>query len=337
MFRSMLVLLVLLTSAAALPVRAQTALDRLESRLEVNSTARPQLGLMSDERNRQLGVLVHKVLPDSPAERAGFREGDQIIEIDKHVIRSNADIAVSLADKRRNDRFEATVLRSGRALVLTIFLGEPETSRVETSKPVGDELPPPRPVAVSQSPKLGISLTPMGEADRERFPNKIGAIIRSIVVGSLADKHEFPLGGLIVGVDGTRVTSPGDVAALLSDIQQGQEVEFSFYNKGVLSRRKVLFDEASLATDSVVEEAKPPIDLGGRNAIDVLEEKLTGDEPADPPTPDPIAITPAAPEKGVEPPPEAEDESEVITLRRKVAELEERLMRLEKLLSDQGE
>lgn len=340
MFRYILLTCPLIV-AATLPLRAQTALDRLEGQLLAAANQRPQLGLMADERNRQLGVVVHKVLPNSPALRAGFRAGDQIIEIDKHIIRGNIDIANALADKRRNDRFEATVLRGGKALVLTIFLGDPaDIPATTTKKPAADELPPPRPVVVSESPKLGISLTPMTAADEDRFPNKSGAIIRSIVVGSLADKHKFPLGGLIVGVDGARVTSPADVAATLEDISAGQEVEFSFYNKGVLSRRKVLFDAKAVAIDAVAEApAKPPIDLGGKTALDLLEEKLGGEapEPKDDKPSIPL-ITPVLPQKGIDPPPtEPAEVSEVVLLRKRVSELEERLSKLEELLSKKPE
>ena len=312
------------------PLFAQTALDRLEDRLEVvpSNNARPQLGLMADERDLRRGVLVFRVLPDSPAERAGFRTGDQIIEIGGQIIRANVDIASALAGKKNGDQFESTVMRGDRALVLSIFLGQPREAR----KAAADELPPPRPIArtpepasLREAPTLGVTLTPMTASDLKRYPNKQGAVIRSIIIGSLADKHKLPLGALIVGVDGQRITSPDDVATAIEGVAPQQEVEFTLYNQGVLSRRKVVFNEAAAKPVLILEESKRPPIEPGRSALDQLEERLespaTNVEPKLP-TPDPQkGLTPADPLVRVEP---TEDD-----WKQKVFELEARIRRLE--------
>ena len=43
---------------------------------------RPRLGIKISELDSQAGVLVNYVVPDSPADRAGLREGDIILAID---------------------------------------------------------------------------------------------------------------------------------------------------------------------------------------------------------------------------------------------------------------
>ncbi|MCR9115563.1 MAG: PDZ domain-containing protein [bacterium] len=288
------------------PLFAQSALDRLEGRLVAPEakTTRPQLGLLADERDLRRGVLVFQVLPNSPAERAGFQNGDQIIEIDGQLIRANTDIAKALAGKNRGDRFGATIMRRDRAFVLTIVLDD----TVSTLKPPADELPPPlpapapaNPVAQTDTPALGITLTPMTAADRKRYPGKQGAIIRSIIVGSLADKHKLPLGALIVGLDGQRITSPDDVATAIKGVKAEQEVEFTLYNQGVLSRRKIAFNDAVAEPDVIIEErTSAPIDPT-RSALDQLEERISGEPKVAAPT-EPLILAPKIDEsKGIEP------------------------------------
>jgi thiol-disulfide isomerase/thioredoxin len=53
---------------------------------KANVAAKPWLGIAIDQGSK--GVLVKGVLPDTPAEKAGFQVGDEVLKIDKSVVKN---------------------------------------------------------------------------------------------------------------------------------------------------------------------------------------------------------------------------------------------------------
>jgi S1-C subfamily serine protease len=68
--------------------------------------------------NNQLGVEVHQVLKDSPAERAGIHNGDVILSINETPLESVDDIHRFLAKVEVGTSLNITVLRNGKKLEL---------------------------------------------------------------------------------------------------------------------------------------------------------------------------------------------------------------------------
>lgn len=70
------------------------------------------------------GALVAAVVPGSPAEAAGFREGDLIVEIDDHRVDSVNEAVDMVRDKDAGDRVLVVVQREGRRRGLEATLGD---------------------------------------------------------------------------------------------------------------------------------------------------------------------------------------------------------------------
>ncbi len=68
--------------------------------------------------NNQLGVEVHQVLKDSPAERAGIQNGDVILSINENPLESVDDIHRFLAKVEVGTKLKIAILRNGRKLEL---------------------------------------------------------------------------------------------------------------------------------------------------------------------------------------------------------------------------
>jgi len=68
--------------------------------------------------NNQLGVEVHQVLKDSPAERAGIHNGDVILSINENPLESVDDIHRFLAKVEVGANLNIAVLRNGKKLEL---------------------------------------------------------------------------------------------------------------------------------------------------------------------------------------------------------------------------
>jgi S1-C subfamily serine protease len=68
------------------------------------------------------GVRLTGVRPESPAEKAGLREGDVIVQLAGVRIKNLHDLAYVLRSKRAGDTVEVVFLRSGRELRATTTL-----------------------------------------------------------------------------------------------------------------------------------------------------------------------------------------------------------------------
>jgi photosystem II stability/assembly factor-like uncharacterized protein len=68
------------------------------------------------------GLLVQRLLPDSPAAKAGVAEGDIIKELDKKPVAGMRDLVTLLRDKKEGDQFTVKVQRESEAKELAVTL-----------------------------------------------------------------------------------------------------------------------------------------------------------------------------------------------------------------------
>jgi serine protease Do len=64
------------------------------------------------------------VRPDSPAEKAGLRRGDILVELDGREIRDVNDFVFVLRRARPGERATAVVLRDGQRVAVEVVFGE---------------------------------------------------------------------------------------------------------------------------------------------------------------------------------------------------------------------
>lgn len=69
------------------------------------------------------GALIARVFPDSPAEKAGLKADDILIEIDGHAVRRYADVPPLIGAFSPGDKVELTVIRAGKEKDLKVVIG----------------------------------------------------------------------------------------------------------------------------------------------------------------------------------------------------------------------
>lgn len=85
---------------------------------EVTSELRDALDLQGD------GVLVSRVVPGSPAERAGVRKGDVITSVDRRKVESPAELSDVIGEQREGESVSLSISRRGDDVILAVRLGE---------------------------------------------------------------------------------------------------------------------------------------------------------------------------------------------------------------------
>jgi putative serine protease PepD len=76
------------------------------------------------------GAQIGTVVDGGPADRAGFREGDRIVEIEGEPVRDQDDVSTAVNARRPGDELQVVVVRGGERRTLTVELGtQPEQVR----------------------------------------------------------------------------------------------------------------------------------------------------------------------------------------------------------------
>lgn len=116
-------------------IPSSTAVPVLEELVESGRIARPWIGVVLADRdlireydlaeiNLDQGILVMEVVPGSPADRAGFRTGDIILELGGISVDSVDELQDALREKRPGQIVLAVFERNGAEQEVSITLGE---------------------------------------------------------------------------------------------------------------------------------------------------------------------------------------------------------------------
>jgi len=145
--------------------------------------------LLSGEENRPRGLRVRAVYPESPAARAGVREGDQIVSVDGTPIDSE-------------EAFETALSTRGPGRPLKIVLRNKTGDRTVTLQ---GETPPAGLGLRILREELGVSVRRASDGLRLTILDREG----------LAAQAGLKTGDLLLSIDGTQVRSTDDVDKIL--------------------------------------------------------------------------------------------------------------------------
>ncbi len=69
---------------------------------------------------KEKGVIVTEITKDGPAERAGLRNGDILVRLDRRSVEGMEDVRSALGKKNASDAIRVDVYRKGKVLTLKI-------------------------------------------------------------------------------------------------------------------------------------------------------------------------------------------------------------------------
>lgn len=113
-------------------IPSDEAVPIIKELIQNKKISRPSIGIaginvtesVSKAYNLHVGVYVSQVLKDSPAEKAGFKEGDIIIKTEGKEIKTMDELNTIKYKYKVGDKFKVTVLRENKEIELTVVLGE---------------------------------------------------------------------------------------------------------------------------------------------------------------------------------------------------------------------
>ncbi len=348
--------------AARQPVLAQSALEKLEKKLE--SVLPPPasdreskgdgepgyVGVFVDEPAEGAeGLTVSSTTKGGPADAAGLKPGDQILSVNRQPLRSTDDMAKALQPLRAGEEVIFEVLRGGIAKSLTVRLvARPKIA--DKPKDVFDPAPrttdipevrrAPAGTVTPRGSALGVRVIPVTEQARLTFglPVTRGAVITKVYADSPAERAGLTVGSAIVAVNGRRVDSSAELISMMKGIAPGTATELTYYQGPRLGRKMIVVGEQTVASRPVDEPRRPTADEGPA----VERRGLFGRRPAAGRRPAlerlEAAIDLFAPEitDGLARPPErpVADPSETIELRARVEQLERQIELLQQKIKE---
>jgi len=204
---------------------------------------RPVLGVEVQELNPGLrealdlgeldGVLVARVHEDGPAEKAGIKAGDVILEIDGKGTPDYGRLVSRLRKYDPGDEVEVLVWRDGKKKTFKV--------KLEKSEELGEyDFPEPEflagvPFAAFRGRAfLGVTTVDLNDELAEYFHVDAGsgALVTQVAHDSPAAEAGIKSGDIITKLAGEDISGPSDLAEAVADHDPGEEVEIALIRKG---------------------------------------------------------------------------------------------------------
>ena len=219
------------------------------------------VSLREDTKSSEGGALVTNVVGDSPAAKAGVKDGDVIVGVGGDVVRGPAKVTEKLRAAKPGDKVLLDVRRDGKVQKLTAELGErPSMSwhfrsgdeaplseeaqmNLERSLKSLDERMPDLEKRLGKmkfyapgrhglmilggnKPLLGIEMIDTTPELREALggTKDAGVLVGKVLAGSAAEKSGLKVGDLILSIEGTKVSDPGELSEAIGK-QEGKAID----------------------------------------------------------------------------------------------------------------
>jgi len=164
--------------------------------------------------DRGYGALVANVSKDGPAEKAGVKVGDVIVEFDGKEVKDSGDLPIIVARTPVDKKVRMKVLRDKKEVILNVAVGELKEEEVVASVPEKGELG----MTVQRvTPQMAESLG---------LEKPEGVVVTDVESGSAADEAGIRRGDVIVQIDRKTIRSVDEYKKSIAGIRKGKGVLF---------------------------------------------------------------------------------------------------------------
>ncbi|MEK7409307.1 MAG: PDZ domain-containing protein [Acidobacteriota bacterium] len=198
------------------------------------------------------GIEVTRLEKDSPAEKAGLKEGDVVLEYNGQRVEGAEQFVRLVRETPPGRAAKLLISRGGATQTLTATVG----NRKDRTWPLGPEFQrdmekfrenmrgmrlymPDMPSGFMswRSSMLGVEAESLSSQLAEFFGVKEGVLVRSVIKDSAAEKAGIKAGDVITKVDGQAVKTPGEISSRI----RSQRDKAAFPVTVVRSRQEMTF------------------------------------------------------------------------------------------------
>ena len=175
------------------------------------------------EMNLSHGVQVTHVTEKSPADKAGLLEDDVILYFNGKKIRRPEHLVDAVREVKPKTAVKVTLMRDSRRMDLDVTVGKYRSRYISSWGDDADHVT----ILAGGGAYLGVELHTLNQDLASYFgvQEDGGALILEVEEDSPAADAGMKGGDIIVSIDGDEVMDPYDVRDILSDFEEGDEVE----------------------------------------------------------------------------------------------------------------
>ena len=194
--------------------------------IKQGKVVRPWVGIVLQDLTPELrksfnveekeGALIGQVFEGSPAEKAGLKVGDIVVEIDGTRIKSSQDVVREVLKKQIGQKIKIAIIRDGKRMEL------PVTTAEMSPEAAGQKAP-----SVTKE-WFGLRVTAVTSdiAKQLGLPKAEGVVIDNVEDGSVGQDAGFRRGDVILEVNRQKVRDESDYRSLMEKTKTGQSVLF---------------------------------------------------------------------------------------------------------------
>jgi serine protease Do len=165
------------------------------------------------------GALVQSVEPGKPADKAGIRNGDIVVEVNGKPIRNNRELIDTISYLPIGSEVKVGVLREGKRVTLTARTEERPSDGTDDEE---DDAP-----AEPVRDKLGMTVQEVSSELLRQYglpENARGVIVTGVKNVSPAGEAGINEGDVISEIQGQRLTSLGEFRSAIDRLRSGQRI-----------------------------------------------------------------------------------------------------------------
>jgi serine protease Do len=161
------------------------------------------------------GVLVNEVIPNSPADKAGLKDGDVIIEYDGKEVTDVQSFRIMVSSTSPGRIVKVKLLRNGKEMELKVKIGVMEEKVAVENKE-------------NKEGGIGIEVVDIDspEAARYNITAKSGVVVVNIDSESPAARAGIQLGDVIIGIGNKEIEDIRDFKDAIRELKKGKPTIF---------------------------------------------------------------------------------------------------------------
>ena len=179
------------------------------------------------------GAVISQVTADSPAGRAGLKNGDVLRELNGKKILDGRELQVAVSETAPGTAIELGILRDGKPESVKLTVGEFQKEKSEEASNAG---------ASEQRGRLGLTVADLSPDVRQQLhvPEQVhGAAIAEVRPGSAADNAGLTPGDVILEVDRHPVADADNFVSQVHAVPQNKDILLLVWSNGGASYRVV--------------------------------------------------------------------------------------------------
>ncbi len=187
--------------------------------------------------DRDQGIVIVDIVDDSPADEAGLRKKDIVIEFNGHKIGPDERLSDYVREMEIGDETEIVVLRKGEEKRLPIEIGKKPNAAwrnnyhwQDAQHFFNDALA----LSFTNRGYIGISIQDLNEQLGDYFGvvDGDGVLVTEVFEDSPAEEAGLKAGDVIVAANNGPVTDTDDLRDILSDFEGGDTVTIEYMRRG---------------------------------------------------------------------------------------------------------